>query len=146
MLNPFHDVNWKPGPGEKRRFAWSLVLGFPCLALGLFVLRRVATGDWDPRLPLIVGIVGVAVGVVLLLAPGIALPFYRAWYFLGCCLGFVTGNVLLTLFYFLCFTPVALLRRAFGSPALTKAPDPRANSYWKTAPPPPEPARYFRQF
>ena len=42
MVNPFKEVNWNPGPQERRKFALSLVIGFPCIAVVLLVLAAVA--------------------------------------------------------------------------------------------------------
>jgi hypothetical protein len=54
VLNPFHEVNWRPGLPELRKFALSLVVGFPCVATALLVAQRVHTGAWafSPALPL----------------------------------------------------------------------------------------------
>src|SRR5436190_618148 len=114
MLNPFNDVNWNPGPADKRKFAVSLVIGFPVVAVVFFLLRRLITGQWNPIPPLWIGGVGLGMGLLLLVLPAIARPFYVAWYFLGCCIGIVVGNVLFALFYFLVVTLLGWLMRAFG--------------------------------
>ena len=38
MVNPFKEINWNPGPRERRKFALSLLIGFPCLAAMLLIL------------------------------------------------------------------------------------------------------------
>lgn len=141
MLNPFADTNWNPGVDERRTFARSLVLGFPCVALVLFLLGLA-------KLPvaLRLGGGGVAVGVVLWAVPQIARPFYVVWYFLACCLGLVMGNLLLAGFFFLALTPFGLAKRCLGKPAIRKRFDRQAPTYWKEVGPPPEPERYYKQF
>jgi len=146
MINPFKDVNWNPGLPEKRSFARSLVIGFPCVAAGLILINRLATGGWHPKGPLWLGGTGVAVGVVLYALPVIAKPFYLVWYFLSCCIGIVVSNLLLAVFYYLIFTPFGFLKRLFGRQNLSKSFDKKAATYWKNSEPATDPARYYRQF
>ena len=42
MVNPFKEVNWNPGPRERRKFALSLIIGFPCIAAGAAGARLAA--------------------------------------------------------------------------------------------------------
>ncbi len=146
MLNPFHEVNWRPGRPERRKFAVSLVVGFPCVATALLVAQRGHTGAWNfsPALPLAAA--GVTLGAILWAFPQIARPFYLVWYGVACALGFVTGNALLAAVYFLLVTPTGWGRRALGRPAFAKTFDRRAPTYWRDAPPPAPAARSFRQF
>ena len=111
MLNPFHEVNWRPGRPERRKFAVSLVVGFPCVATALLVAQRGHTGAWNfsPALPLAAA--GVTLGAILWAFPQIARPFYLVWYGVACALGFVTGNALLAAVYFLLVTPTGWGRR-----------------------------------
>jgi hypothetical protein len=146
MINPFQEVNWQPGPADKRKFALSLVVGFPCVAVVLLCLRRLVTGAWHLELPLWVGAVGLGLGLLLLALPVIARPFYVAWYFLACCVGVVVGNLLFAGFYFLAVTPVGLLLRALGRPPLQKVPQREAATYWRQSRPVTDPKRYFNQF
>jgi len=44
MINPFKEINWKPGESELRKFAWSLIIGFPCLALVFFIAKWAKAG------------------------------------------------------------------------------------------------------
>jgi hypothetical protein len=146
MINPFQEVNWHPGPAEKRKFALSLVVGFPCVAVVLLFLRRLITGGWHLELPVWIGGMGLGLGLLLLALPGIARPFYLAWYFVACCVGAVVGNVLFMGFYFLAVTPIGLLLRALGRPPLQKTPQRRAATYWREAKQVSDPRRYFNQF
>lgn len=147
MVNPFAEVNWRPGVAEKRKFALSLAVGFPCLAALLLLAGWLSQGRWDAHahraLALVLG--GAGAGVVFWLAPFVAYPFYVAWYFAACCLGFVISNTLLAAVYFLLFTPVGLLKRLI-KPALKKRFDRRAETYWEEARQPKDPAAYFKQF
>jgi len=145
MLNPFADVNWNPGPDEKRKFARSLIIGFPVIAIFFSIAGRLSTHAWKPFF-LWLGIVGLAVGVVLWLLPIIARPFYIAWYFIGCCVGFVMGNVLFGVFYFLILTPMGFAMRLAGRDPLKRKFDRTTLTYWQDAEKVVDLNRYYRQF
>src|SRR5687767_5103218 len=113
MLNPFKDVNWNPSLADRKKFAVSLIIGFPAIALVMSILTRLAAHAWKPFF-LWLGIIGLAVGVVLWVVPQIARPFYMAWYFLGCCIGIIVGNVLMSAFFYLVMTPFGLIMRLAG--------------------------------
>jgi len=148
MLNPFKEVNWNPGLAERRKFARSLVIGFPCVALILLLAGRLHshTGAWNFKPPLLVGGIGVAFGLLFLVLPAIAKPFYLVWYFVASCIGLVMGNLLLGVAFYVFFTIVGLLKRGFGRPAIRKTVDKQARTYWQDAEQPSDRQRYYRQF
>lgn len=145
MVNPFADVNWNPDHAEKKKFAATLVIGFPCFAAALLLIWRMAGGTWRPGLMWLGG-VGCLIGIVLWLIPAIAKPFYLVWYFVGCCMGFVVGNVVMTAFYYLVMTPMGWLMRVTGRLSFRKGFDPKRSSYWEEAEKEVDSARYYRQF
>src|SRR5580765_5971293 len=112
MLNPFKDVNWNPGTRERRKFALSLMIGFPAIATIFSLLGWFAKHTWKPFF-LWLGLVGFALGLVFWLLPQISRPFYVVWFFIACCMGIVMGNLVLVVFFFLALTPMGLLMRAF---------------------------------
>ena len=146
MINPFREVNWQPGPAEKRKFAWSLIIGFPCLAVVSFCVRRLVTGAWSMEPALWLGGIGLGLGLLLITLPVMARPFYVIWYFLACSIGIVVGNILVTAFYYLLLTPLGLLLRLVRRTPLRKGPDKKMASYWQEAEQITDPQRYFRQF
>lgn len=146
MVNPFSEVNWKPGLKERRKFATSLIAGFPCVAAVLLVAGRLHGASWSFGSPLAVGGVGVALGLILWVAPQIARPFYVGWHAVACCAGFLIGNVVLAAVYLLMFAPVGLAMRATGRSSLSKGFDRSIPSYWREAQTPDDPERYYRQF
>jgi hypothetical protein len=106
--------------GELRKFAFTVGVAF--IAIAAISLFRGHTAT-----PRIVG----AVGGMLLLA-GLLIPsklggIYRAWMAFGELLSKVTTPLFMGGVYFLVFTPIGLLKRAFGSPTLS---GPNATSYW----------------
>ena len=145
MMNPFADVNWNPGLRERKKFAGSLVIGFPVIAVVFSLVTWLVKHSWNPFFWKL-GVIGLAVGVVLWLAPQIARPFYVVWYFLGCCVGIVVGNIVFALFFYLVFTPFGLLRRAANRKSFPKGFDRSASTYWQPAEKGVDLKRYYRQF
>ncbi len=146
MVNPFKEVNWSPGPQERRKFALSLIIGFPCIAVVLLVLGWLRGRGWNLSLAAIVGGGGLLVGLLLLALPQIARPFYVAWYFIACCIGTVVGNLALAIVFFVLMTGLGLLMRALGRRSVRKTFDKRAATYWQDAEQVDDPNRYYRQF
>jgi hypothetical protein len=145
MLNPFAEVNWNPDRPARRKFALSLIIGFSCIAIFFSVMTRLASGAWKPFF-LWLGMIGCGVGIVLWLMPQIARPFYVAWYFITCCIGFVVGNVLFSAFFYLMVTPMGLLRRMINPRAFRKGFDQSRPTYWEDSRKVVDPKRYYRQF
>jgi hypothetical protein len=143
VLNPFREVNWRPGVPERRKFAVSLMLCFPLGAAAWWGLSGGRTGS---QLPLLAGAAGFALGATLWLVPQIARPFYVSWYGLACAMGLVVGNVCLGSIYLLMFVPVGCVMRLGGRKPFRKSFDRTLSTYWQDAPAPSDPARYYRQF
>lgn len=71
-------------------------------------------------------------GVLLiagLLAPRILSPVYRVWMKFGHFMGRVNSAIILSVVFFLIFTPVALFMRLIGRDVLHRRLDPDAESY-----------------
>ncbi len=147
MINPFKELNWKPDRTDLRKFAISLIIGFPIIALIFFTVKWIRFGVLpEPRFFLLLGGIGAAVGLVCLLVPVIARPLYYVWYALAACIGIVLANLLFALLFYLVFTPLGLVMRLTGRDPLGLKEKRDCVSYWKDAPPAPPPAKYFRQF
>ncbi len=145
MLNPFKDVDWNPNLAARRKFAVSLIIGFPAIAVVFGLLGRLKTHTWNPSF-LWLGLIGLAAGVLFWLLPQIAKPFYLVWYFVACCIGLVMSNLLMAVFFYIAVAPIGLLLRAFGRQPLRKGFDPSKTTYWEDAEKGVEPSRYYRQF
>lgn len=146
MVNPFNEVNWKPGLPERRKFAVSLMIGFPAVAVALLLAGRLHGGTWRFELPLAVGGIGLVAGLVFRVLPQIVRPFYLGWYSVACSIGFVVGNVALAGVYLLLFTPIGLVRRAFGRQTFSKGFDRGAPTYWRDVRKTVDLTKYYRQF
>ncbi|HRH96214.1 MAG TPA: hypothetical protein PLB55_09790 [Prosthecobacter sp.] len=145
MINPFTHVNWRPETSDLRAFAKSLVIGFPIIALVFLLWHFVRQGDWSFALPLKIAGYGAGAGLLFLLLPTVARPFYCVWYAVSCSIGLVVSNVLLGVFYYTVFTGIALLRRGFGISPVRKGPDKAATTYWHDAEQSSDPLSYYRQ-
>jgi hypothetical protein len=138
-------LNWHPSKRELRSFGAIFLGGF--VAIGLikyfWPFERVFTqnktaGFWFIGIGLVVGAIGVT-------GTNLSLPFYWAWLGLAWLLGNVMSRVIVTLLYYLLFTPMRLLNNVVGRDKLQlKKPD--ADSYWLPISLPNDPEKYERQF
>jgi hypothetical protein len=144
-MNPFRDVDWKPDLEKKRKFARSLIIGLPALAVFFSLVAWFGLHTWKPIF-LWLGLIGFLLGVVLWLLPSIAQPFYVVWYFIACSMGFVIGNILLIAFYYIIVTPIGLILRGFGKLSLQKSFNKSASTYWRDVEKKLDLQRYYRQF
>lgn len=147
MINPFKEINWKPDAVELRTFAWSLVIGFPCIAIVFFLATWVKTHTApEPRSFLMLGGIGAAVGVACLVIQPLARLLYPVWYFLAACIGIVVSNLIFAILFYGLFTPIGLVMRVIGRDALNLKWKRSAATHWIDAPPAPPAERYFSQF
>lgn len=146
MVNPFKEVKWNPDVAERRKFALSLIVGFPCVGLLLVVADGFRTGAWHLKVPMIIAGCGVALGLLLLALPAIARPFYIVWYAIACSIGLVVGNLLLGLVFYVFFTAIGWVMRVCGRQPIRKNVDKQAQTYWQNAEQPSDPQRYYKQF
>ena len=147
MINPFKEINWKPDGDDLRKFAVSLMIGFPIIATVLFLIKWIS-GDGlpEPRFFLLLGGIGAGTGVVCFLIRPLARLLYPVWYGLAACIGIVIANLLFTLLYYVLFTPLGVFMRLRGRDALHLKFKRGTPTYWKDAPPAPEASKYFRQY
>jgi len=145
MINPFKDTNWNPGAGEKRKFARSLIIGFPIIAAVFAIMAWLRTGTWHGGFVWL-AIIGAALGAILWVLPQIARPFYLIWFFAACCIGIVVSNLLIAAFFYLIVTPIGLLMRILGRDPLQKRFDRSRTTYWRDVEKVVDGERYFRQF
>lgn len=147
MINPFKEINWKPAATDLRKFAWSLVIGFPCIATVFFLAKWISAGALpEPRFFLMLGGIGAGTGLVCLLLPFIARPLYYVWYALAACIGIVVANLIFCVMFYGLFTPMGLFMRIIGRDALNLKWKKGAATHWIDAPPAPPPAQYFSQY
>lgn len=148
MINPFQEVNWQPGARELRRFGVTLVVGFAIIS-GILLAIRWAVMPMIEAVGLAVWIfaVGVGLGLLAILLPPLARPFYLLWYFLSCSLGMAISNLCFFLFFYSLFSPFVLLLRLLTGrdPLVLKKPK-NKESYWCRRPPGRPTKSYLRQY
>ncbi len=148
MINPFKEINWKPGSTELRKFSISLIIGFPVIAIVFFLVTWMKNGalpaaDFFLKL----GGIGAAVGIVSMIIQPLAKLLYPVWYFLAACIGIVLSNLVFMILYYLMFAPLGLFMRfIIRRDPLALRFDRKNATYWLDAPPTPPASRYFSQF
>ncbi len=132
------EINWKPDRRELRTFGIAMIVGFGLLAaLAYFWWHR-------PTVALVFASVGGVAGLLGLSGTRAAMVVYLPWMAIAFVMGNVVSRVLVTAFFFLVITPMGLVMRLVGRDALQRKN--RRPSYWDDLPPPPDRARYERQF
>ena len=115
-------------PRDLRKFSLTVGVAFVVLwaALAYVVPYLLGKGRDLP----ILWQIGVGLAILGSLAPVVVKPLFYAWMTMALALGFVMTRVLLTIFFFLVLTPVALIFRLIGRDALHRKLDRDAPSYW----------------
>lgn len=120
----------KEDPREWRKFTLSSTAA-AMLFTGLMWYRG-KVAPWTASTVLVVlGVVALAAGF----RPAWFRSFYRVGMTIGAVIGQVTGWILLTLFFLLALTPMALVFRLLGKDPLSLRWDKSAKTYWRTAKP-----------
>jgi hypothetical protein len=141
----FVKLNWKPNKKELRSFGAIFMGGFVLIGLVklLWPFERIFTRNETPGLWFL-GI-GIVVGAIGLTGTKLALPFYWVWLGIAYVMGNIMSRVIITLIYFLVFTPMRLLSSLTGRDTL-QLKKPQKDSYWLDISLPKEMERYERQF
>lgn len=142
---PFVQLNWKPDRKELRQFGAIFMGGFVLIGLVKYfwpfewlLSQNKTFGLW------MIGI-GVVVGAIALTGSRIALPLYWAWLGIAYVLGNIMSRVIITLIYFLLFTPMRVLGSLAGRDKL-QLKKRKTDSYWLDISLPKEAEKYERQF
>lgn len=142
---PFVQLNWKPDRKELRQFGAIFLSGFVLIGLVKYfwpfewlLSQNKTFGLW------MIGI-GVVVGAIALTGSRIALPLYWAWLGIAYVLGNIVSRVIITLIYFLLFTPMRVLGSLAGRDKL-QLKKRNTDSYWLDISLPKEAEKYERQF
>jgi len=130
-------------PGAGSSISRSQVRRFGAIAFPLFgtvfLARCLLTHQVRPHL---FGIVAIF-GLLCLAMPGPMTPLYRGWMFIGRMVVKAFSTMMLAAFFYLLFTPYALLMRLFRGRSLPLGPDKDLDSYWLTRPVSGQPKEQF---
>lgn len=104
--------------------SFGLIVGGGFGVIGLWPLVR-------HGLPVRLWALELAVALVLagLIVPRALRYPYRGWMFIGHCMGWLNTRILMTLIFYVVFTPAALFMRVIGRDAMTRKYESSAKSY-----------------
>jgi hypothetical protein len=135
----FQHVHWNPAQKELRSFAKAMLIGFAVLGL-LVAWRRHGIGT--PTL--VLWTIGVALAAAAMI-PVLGKIAYLAVYIPTGIIGFFVSRIILTLVFFLVFTPLGLLLRLLGKDPLHLKKSVSATE-WIAHPEAGDRKRFYRQF
>ncbi len=107
---------------ELRKFSIILFLAF-CI-LGLIVVWR------KGELGLVLCGVGLALLLCALTCPKFLIYPHKGWMTLSLILGFLMTHLILSLMYYLVFTPIGIVMKIFGRDILRRQFDKNGETYW----------------
>lgn len=85
--------------------------------------------------------------LIRFIATPLLMPVFKGWTAVAMVLNRISTTILLSVVYFLAFTPMGLLMRLFGTDPMKRRVDPRASSYWEPRPERPfDEKRYEQRF
>ncbi|MBI1924667.1 sxtJ [Candidatus Poribacteria bacterium] len=116
-----------PSQKRKRLRQFGLLVGGIFALIGFWQLYR---GHHETVRIVLWSLGGFLIGAGLI-APTILAPIYVAWMKLAFILGWVNSRILLSIIFFLLFTPIALVLRLLGRDALDRRIEKQATSYWR---------------
>ncbi|TGN20406.1 SxtJ family membrane protein [Leptospira idonii] len=113
----------EPTPSDLRKFAF-IVGGVLALVFGALIpyLNR---GSWNPYL--VYG--GSAVVFLGAVFPKSLYYPHKVWMWIGEILGWINTRIILSVIFFVLFTPIGLLKRLFGNDSMRRKLEPEADSY-----------------
>lgn len=125
-------VNKNPSIRDVRVFTLGLLIGFPAFSIVLFYASRIRSGMGQPSsvtygLATAICAVGLAGGLLALLAPSIGRKLYVGWMTLTLPIGIVMSTLLLSVIYFVLLAPFSLIVRR-KDPLRKKL---GASTYWE---------------
>ena len=134
------DIHLNPSQRQLRQFAcvWLAFFG----AGGGLVLHR---HSW-PTSGLVAWICLACIGVTGLLIPRWMRLFYIVLSVVTFPIGWVVSHLILTVIYYLVFTPIALAMRVIGRDPLNRQWEPDRKSYWQPRSEITDIRRYYRQY
>jgi hypothetical protein len=132
---------------NNKAFAIKLILGFPLVGVVWTCITYFLSGSEQLNFNIAywIGGIGISIGVLCLVSKGIFQIVWWLWNKIIFIIDTTITWLTLSIFYFLVFSPFALLLRAFGKLDM-KNPNNYLASYWKDYDQPNSIKQYFRQF
>lgn len=131
---------------DRTKFAGKLIIGFPVIGVFWTYLIFWLTDQQSPdfRIAYGVGGIGIALGFFCLLSTTFYHSISKFWENLVSFLDLVVTWITLPLFYYLIFSPFAIVLRIFGKATLNKRH--KKSTFWIDVAPATSLKQYFRQF
>ena len=126
MIEEIKQIATNRNKKEFRKF--GITIGVFLILVGLVLFLR--RSDYA----MTVGIIGTAFCAIGLILPVLLRPFYIIWMSLASVLGFIMTRVILSLVFYLIFTPVGLVLRLLRKDLLNRKIEPDKQSYWELRP------------
>jgi len=132
---------------ERSAFALKLILGFPLVGIvwTCIICFLSDSRQLNFNIAYWIGGIGISIGVLCLVSRGIFQIVWWLWNKIIFLIDTTITWLTLPLFYFLVFTPFALLLRAVGKADMQNS-NKNLPSYWKDSEKPSSAKQYFRQF
>ncbi|MDI7172561.1 SxtJ family membrane protein [Leptospira santarosai] len=109
--------------------SFGLIVGGVFLSVFGLLVPFWKNGNWNPWFSSL----GLALIIVAILSPSILKYPHKGWMFLGGVLGAINTRILLSVIYFVLFTPFGLLRRIFKMDPLSLRLDEKLDTYRKSS-------------
>ena len=135
------EINWRPKPKELRNFGIIAPIALAFISLLLYLLKGIGV-----RWIILLISLGLAIFLCSIISAGLTRIIYLGLTLVTLPIGWTVSFLLLTIFYFLLLTPLALIFRLAGRDPLNRNFDPDTDSYWIGRIPPDKIDRYFHQF
>ena len=134
-------------PRNKIAFSLKLIIGFPLVGIFWTIIIYFINDSHSFHFNIAywIGGTGIILGLLCLISTYIFNLVWKFWHKLIFILDIIITWITLPIFYYLIFSPFALLLRAFGM-AQMKNPARRKSSFWKDAEQPNSAKQYLRQF
>ena len=122
-------------PGQLRSFGLIVAAGFAVIGLWPAVFRGQHFRTWAL-------VLSAALLIPALVRPSVLRPFFRGWMLVGHCLGWVNTRIILSLLFFLLFTPISFVMRLMGRDSMARKSNPNVDTYRQ--PKAPRPASHLK--
>ncbi len=148
VINPYLEMNWRPLPKDIITFGRTLIIG----AIILFVIAttvRIFFWQGNDRFLITLQLIFSAIfilGYASYLFPAIGKPIYFLWFAVGGAIGFIITNLLFLSFYYLFFTPYAIVLRLILKRDPLHLNNPAGKTMWIDHQTPQNLNRYYQQY
>ena len=135
------EIDWRPDKNKLRNFSIIFLVASVLLSLLLYFFKGLPI-----RWAFAIASLGIFISITCYLFEAAARVVYISLTLITLPIGLAVNFVLLSAFYFVIITPLALFFRLVGRDPLNRKFDADAKSYWVRHRSGSEPERYFRQF